>query len=116
MDIKEDIIKEFQSTHNGASLIYLDREREGFEDGYIRFNVDILRQMLPKTSLDFEISEYDIIINCKGEALPFFRRLIFDCKAVGIISDDNEHLILKPYASVCDIMKLCCALIENFKK
>lgn len=116
MGTKDDVIKEFQSMHNGSALIYLDREREGFEDGYIRFNVDILRQMLPKTSLDFEIYEYDIIINCKSDALLFFRKLIFDCKTVGIISDDNEHLILKPYASVCDIMKVCCALIENFKK
>ena len=90
----------------------LDFIEERFKSGYLSFNLEIIATMLPLTSLDFELRGDGVLIK-SADTRALFRSLLWDARGVGIIED--EGVFLSARVSVCDLMRVICALVEKYK-
>lgn len=92
-----------------ATLDFID---ERFRQGYLSFNLEIISTMLPLTSLDFELRDDGVLIK-SDEPYTLFRSLLWDARGVGCIVDGG--VLLSARVSVCDLMRVVCALVEKYK-
>lgn len=112
-------LNEFRAHFPKRHIVFLDGSApfdfidEQYRDGYMRFNLEIYGQMLPLSTLSYEILSDGVMIFSDSPP-SLFRRLLFDCVGVGEIREDGVFLSARAF--VCDLMRVVCGIVENFKK
>lgn len=104
------MLEEFKRENPTRKIIFLNATNEKYFDDYVRFNLDILSEGLRERDVDFCVCENGVIIYGND----IVRRLLFDCAVLGAWTEGG--VLLKPYASACDIMSAVCRIGGKFGK
>ncbi len=107
------LLEKFENENPRRKVLDLTERNEKYAGDYVSFNLDILREILPRTILEYEISSDEVRINGNK---TLAQKLLFDCQTFCVFDERENKVILRPYVPVTDIMSFACKLLKNFEK
>ncbi|MBO5373820.1 MAG: hypothetical protein J6A54_00025 [Clostridia bacterium] len=107
------LLDEFKVLKPNRRIIYLNDKNNRYDIEYARFNLDILKTELEKTTLEYELLDGEIILS---GGIELFKELLFDCAIYGAFDEKRGTITLKLYTTATDIMSVACRLLEKFEK
>lgn len=109
----EQMLNQFKKEKPREKLLILNKRNKKYAGDYVSFNLDILRRILPRTTLDFVFSGDEVRI--KGDK-SLARKFLFDLQTLCAFDEQSSEVILIPYVVATEIMSLACKLLKNFEK
>lgn len=107
------LLEKFEKKNPKARVLDLTIKNEKYRGEYALFNIDILKEILSKTSLEYKIVDEEIHI--RGDK-KLAKKMLFACHTLCELDKDNKLIILRPYVTATEIMSLACKLLKNFEK
>lgn len=109
----DELISFFREKYPTKRITYLNQKNEKYSGEYLVFNLDILKEIMKRTTLDYEIMTDGVYI--KGDK-GLFSRLLFECAILAELDEKSSLVILRPYVTATDVMRSSCAILKIFEK
>ena len=111
--MENELIAKFRRKYPKRHILYLNRIDEKYGGEYLELSLDILKNALSKTILDYEVKSDGVYIK---NAKKNFLRLFYECAILLEYCPSTNEAILRPYVTATDTMRACCAIIKLFGK
>ena len=111
--MNEKLILQFREKYPKKMINYLNEKNEKYGGEYLKFNLEILEEILKETTLDYQIKPDSVSI--KGDC-KLLSRFLWECTVVADFDETRNELYLYPYVTATDVMRACCAIIKIFGK
>ena len=111
--MEEELLEQFKRKYPTKRIVFLNQRDNKYGGEYLSFNLEIFALSLKDTSLSYEIRPDCVCINGGKE---LFCKLLFDCATVCEYDEDRSEILLYPYVTATDAMRVCCAILKIFDK